>query len=196
MCEVTNMMLLWFRKGYYIIYVRARTRVNTARHKTFFGMPTLVTRIPISMLYNEFSMLSFIILYAHQMRLRGFCIGLLRERMCNSIAGLLFHVTWNNVTVELEQHSSWHGTGLHHSDNVALGMKACCKGLFRALRPMMFSLVVTLYRLLIPFRLLSVYRIVDTSFFFSSNVLSPKKSAQYGFSLSKMSFCSFVKLCG
>lgn len=28
----------------------------------------------------------------------------------------------------------------------------------------MFSLVVSLYRLLIPFRLLSVYRIVDTSF--------------------------------
>ena len=106
MCEVTNMMFLWFRKGYYIIYVRARTRVNTARHKAFYGIPTLVTRIPISMLYNEFSMLSFIILYAHQMRLRGFCIGLLRERMCNSIAGLLFHITWNNVIVELEQHSS------------------------------------------------------------------------------------------
>lgn len=43
-------------------------------------------------------------------------------------------------------------------------MKACCKDLFRALRPMMFSLVVSLYRLLIPFRLLSVYRIADTSF--------------------------------
>ena len=106
LCEVTNMMFLWFRKGYYIIYVRARTRVNTARHKTFFGMPTLVTRIPISKLYNDFSMLSSTILYAHQARLRGFCIGLLRERMCNSIAELLFHVTWNNVTVELEQHSS------------------------------------------------------------------------------------------
>ena len=159
-------------------YVRAHARVKTARHKTFFGIPTLVSRIPISMLYNDFSMLSSTILYAHQARLRGFCIGLLRERMCNSIAGLLFHITWNNVTVELEQHSSWYGTGLHHSDNVALGMKACCKGLFRALRPMMFSLVVSLYRLLIPFRLLSVYRIVDTSFFFSSNVLSPKKSDQ------------------
>ena len=106
MCEVINMMFLWFRKGYYIIYVRAHARMDTARHKTFFGMPTLVTRIPISMLYNDFSMLSSTILYAHQARLRGFCIGLLRERMCNSIAGLLFHITWNNVTVELEQHSS------------------------------------------------------------------------------------------
>jgi len=84
----------------------ARTRAWIRHAKTFFGMPTLVTRIPISKLYNDFSMLSSTILYVHQARLRGFCIGLLRERMCNSIAGLLFHITWNNVIVELEQHSS------------------------------------------------------------------------------------------
>ena len=33
--------------------------MDTARHKTFFGLPTLVTRIPISKLYDAFSMLSF-----------------------------------------------------------------------------------------------------------------------------------------
>ena len=87
------------------MYAHARARRPHAI-KRFLGMLTLVTLTPISKLYDAFPMLSFPIFYAHQMRLRGFCIGLLRERMCNSIAGLLFHVTWNNVTVELEQHSS------------------------------------------------------------------------------------------
>ena len=105
MGEVTKMMFMVSNKQRYK-YVRARARAKTAYHKTFFGMLTLVAHTPISKLYDAFSMLSFPIFYAHQMRSRGFCIGLLRERKCNSIAGILFHVRWNNVTVDMEQHSS------------------------------------------------------------------------------------------